>query len=198
MEQLARAAGVARTPSTAGSPPVRHSWTNSSAGPPASSPTPSTPPARTPPSPLVALYQVTVNVLRVKSDWSFAMNRAVEDAHPEAARIHAEVRATCVRLFHRAKRRACSAPTSTSTGPGASTYALIHEAAKEGAEGGDADALATRVVDTLLREPGFRPDSLWNGAAARHRGRGRHITDTNRQITPGLRTELFPCLRFAS
>ncbi|WP_328753823.1 TetR/AcrR family transcriptional regulator [Streptomyces sp. NBC_00269] len=104
--------------------------------------------------PLVALYQVTANVLRVKTDWSFAMNRAAEDAHPEAARIHAEVRATCVRLFRRAQQADVLRSDIDLDWTRRVYYALIHEAAKEGAGGGDADALATRVVDTLLRGAG--------------------------------------------
>lgn len=104
--------------------------------------------------PLVALYQVTANVLRVKTDWSFAMNRAVEDAHPEAARIHAEVRTTCVRLFRRAQEAGVLRPDIDLDWTRRVYYALIHEAAKEGVGGGDADALATRVVETLLRGAG--------------------------------------------
>ncbi|MGQ4490793.1 TetR/AcrR family transcriptional regulator [Streptomyces sp. 372A] len=104
--------------------------------------------------PLVALYQVTANVLRVKTDWSFAMNRAVEDAHAEAARTHAEVRATCIRLFRRAQEAGVLRSDIDLDWTRRIYYALIHEAAKEGAEGGDADALATRVVDTLLRGVG--------------------------------------------
>ncbi|MEU1983420.1 TetR/AcrR family transcriptional regulator [Nocardia sp. NPDC019395] len=104
--------------------------------------------------PLVALYQVTANVLRVKTDWSFAMNRTADDAHPEAARIHAEVRTTCVRLFRRAQDAGVLRPDIDLDWTRRVYYALIHEAAKEGVGGGDTDALATRVVDTLLRGAG--------------------------------------------
>ncbi|MFE6492927.1 TetR/AcrR family transcriptional regulator [Streptomyces sp. NPDC057748] len=104
--------------------------------------------------PLVALYQVTANVLRVKTDWSFAMNRTAEDGHTEAARLHAEVRATCARLFRRAQEAGVLRPDIDLDWTRHVYYCLIHEAAKEGVEGGDADALATRVVDTLLRGAG--------------------------------------------
>ncbi|MFF2502403.1 TetR/AcrR family transcriptional regulator [Streptomyces sp. NPDC058067] len=104
--------------------------------------------------PLVALYQVTANVLRVKTDWSFAMNRTADDAHPEAARIHAEVRATCIRLFSRSQEAGVLRPDIDLDWTRRVYYALIHEAAKEGAGGGDTDSLATRVVDTLLRGAG--------------------------------------------
>lgn len=104
--------------------------------------------------PLVALYQVTANVLRVKTDWSFAMDRAVENAHPEAARLHAEVRATCLRLFRRAQDAGVLLTDIDLDWTRRVYYALIHEAAKDSARGGDADVLATRVVDTLLRGAG--------------------------------------------
>ncbi|MEV8319593.1 helix-turn-helix domain-containing protein [Streptomyces sp. NPDC059900] len=107
--------------------------------------------------PLVALYQVTANVLRVKTDWSFSMNRAAEGVNPEADRIHAEVRTTCIRLFRRAQEAGVLRPDIDLDWTRRVYYALIHEAAKEGAEaegGADADALATRVMDTLLRGAG--------------------------------------------
>ncbi|MEV0849567.1 helix-turn-helix domain-containing protein [Streptomyces sp. NPDC049954] len=105
--------------------------------------------------PLVALYQVTANVLRVKTGWSFAMNRTAGDAHPEAARIHAEVRARCVRLFRRAQEAGVLRPDIDLDWTRRVYYALIHEAAGEDTGGdADADALATRVVDTLLRGAG--------------------------------------------
>jgi AcrR family transcriptional regulator len=155
MEQLARAAGVARTTvhrRFATREALLDELTGWAARQFADAVDTARPDAA---PPLVALYQVTANVLRVKTDWSFAMNRAVEDAHPEAARIHAEVRATCVRLFHRAQEAGVLRPDIDLDWTRRVYYALIHEAAKEGAGGGDADALATRVVDTLLRGAGF-------------------------------------------
>jgi AcrR family transcriptional regulator len=104
--------------------------------------------------PLVALYQVTANVLRVKADWSFSMGRAAGDAHPEAARIHAEVRATCVRVFRRAQEAGVLRADIDLDWTRRVYYALIHEAALDTRDGGDPDLLATRVVDTLLRGVG--------------------------------------------
>lgn len=100
--------------------------------------------------PLVALYQVTANVLRVKTSWSFAMNRTFEEAHPEAARIHADIRVRCVQLLRRARDAGVLRPDADLDWTRRVYYALIHEAAAE-IDGGDADALATKVVDTLLR-----------------------------------------------
>ncbi|MZD08700.1 TetR family transcriptional regulator [Streptomyces sp. SID5785] len=104
--------------------------------------------------PLVALHQVTANVLRVKADWSFSMGRAAGDGHPEAARIHADVRATCVRVFRRAQEAGVLRADIDLDWTRRVYYALIHEAALDTREGGDPDVLATRVVDTLLRGVG--------------------------------------------
>ncbi|GAA2274340.1 hypothetical protein GCM10010149_15770 [Nonomuraea roseoviolacea subsp. roseoviolacea] len=101
--------------------------------------------------PLVALYQVTANVLRVKLDWGFAMSRALT-ADPEAARVHSEVEAQCERMFRAAREEGLLRADADLAWARRVYYALIHEAAQSG--DGDADALATRVVDTLLRGVG--------------------------------------------
>ncbi len=110
--------------------------------------------------PLVALYQATANVLRVKIGWGFAMSRtAPED--PEVARAHADVLDQCDRLFRRAREAGVLRPDTDLVWARRVYYALIHEAALDRAEKADSadsaddtddvDALATRVVDTLLR-----------------------------------------------
>lgn len=102
--------------------------------------------------PLVAFYQITANVLRVKAGWSFAMNRTDHDAHSEAARIHADVRAGCDRLLRRAQETGVLRPDADLDWTRRVYYALIHEAVTEAETAGtDVDALATRVVDTLLQ-----------------------------------------------
>ncbi|SDI40314.1 TetR/AcrR family transcriptional regulator [Nonomuraea jiangxiensis] len=101
--------------------------------------------------PLVALYQVTANVLRVKLDWGFAMSRALS-ADPEVARVHADVEERCRRLFHRAREVGVLRADVDPEWARRVYYALIHEAAES--RDGDADAMATRLVDTLLRGVG--------------------------------------------
>jgi AcrR family transcriptional regulator len=108
--------------------------------------------------PLVALYQATANVLRVKASWEFAMSRA-SAANPEVARLHAGVRDTCGRLFRRAQQAGVLRADTDLAWTQRVYYALLHEAAASGEEA-DADAMATLVVDTLLRgtgtaQPGF-------------------------------------------
>ncbi|MBS2553575.1 TetR/AcrR family transcriptional regulator [Catenulispora sp. NL8] len=100
--------------------------------------------------PAVALYQVTVNVLRVKIGWGFAMGALPNDA-PEVARVHDDVWARCERLFVRLQEAGEIPANADLDWVRRVYYALIHEAALEAPEGDAAiDALATRVIDTLL------------------------------------------------
>ncbi|WP_406154535.1 TetR/AcrR family transcriptional regulator [Streptomyces sp. NBC_01023] len=124
--------------------------------------------------PLVALYQVTANVLRVKISWGFAMSRpAPED--PEVARVHADVLDQCDQLFRRARDAGVLRADADLDWTRRVYYALIHEAARSRTgptgrtgptdrrtgppvsgprEPDDVDELATLVVDTLLRGMG--------------------------------------------
>lgn len=101
--------------------------------------------------PLVALYQATANVLRVKSDWGFAMSRAPSD-DPEVIRVHADVEARCERLFRRAHEAGVLRGDVDPAWARRVYYALIHDAIQE--RDADPDALAARLVDTLLRGVG--------------------------------------------
>ncbi|MFI1258224.1 TetR/AcrR family transcriptional regulator [Streptomyces netropsis] len=105
--------------------------------------------------PLVALHQVTVNVLQVKIGWGFAMSRTAP-TDPEVARAHADVLDQCDHLFRRAREAGLLPPDADLEWARRVYYALIHEAAEEGrgAEEEAVDALAARVVDTLLHGVG--------------------------------------------
>lgn len=107
-------------------------------------------PGTTPPA--VALHQVTANVLRVKSDWGFAMDRTPPD-DPEVARIHADVLGQCDRLFQRAQAAGLIHQDTDLEWARRVYYALIHEASaiRDEDHGDDADERAALVVDTLLR-----------------------------------------------
>ncbi|MFE2497875.1 TetR/AcrR family transcriptional regulator [Streptomyces scopuliridis] len=113
--------------------------------------------------PLVALYQVTANVLRVKISWAFAMSRTTPE-DPEVARAHADVLDQCDRLFRRAREAGVLRPDTDLVWARHVYYALIHEAAQnrsdEAGEADDVDELATLVVDTLLRGIGRQGSSL--------------------------------------
>ncbi|GAA4135140.1 helix-turn-helix domain-containing protein [Actinomadura keratinilytica] len=111
--------------------------------------------------PLVVLHRVTANVLRVKLDWNYAMARAAASANPEIARVHADVVDRCDRFFRRAAAEGLLRADVDPRWARRCYYALIGEAthggaASDGGAGpdGDIDALATRIVDTLLRGVG--------------------------------------------
>ncbi|WP_020574434.1 TetR/AcrR family transcriptional regulator [Actinopolymorpha alba] len=105
--------------------------------------------------PLVALYQGTANILRVKIGWGFALSRA-SSTDTEIARIQADVLATCDRLFRRAQESGVLRADADLAWVRRVYYALIHEAAAGRSDEDDTDALATLLVDTLLR--GFGAD----------------------------------------
>jgi AcrR family transcriptional regulator len=102
--------------------------------------------------PLVALYQMTANVLDVKIGWRFAMSRACS-ADPDVVGIHTEVRDTCERLFHRAQRAGIVRTDIDVRWIRRVYYALVDEATQNRDER-DTAALATLIVDTLLRGTG--------------------------------------------
>ncbi|MFC7329447.1 TetR/AcrR family transcriptional regulator [Marinactinospora rubrisoli] len=99
--------------------------------------------------PLVALHQVTADVLRIKIGWGYAMSRGGA-ADSEVARIHADVRAECDRLFRRARDAGVVRADVEIDWARRVYYALIHEATQHPPADGDTDALASQVVNTLL------------------------------------------------
>ncbi|MFI7061779.1 TetR/AcrR family transcriptional regulator [Kribbella sp. NPDC050124] len=106
--------------------------------------------------PLVALYQATANVLRVKLSWGFAMNAALAPGN-EADRIQAGVVERCDQLFARLQQTGALRADVDPIWARRVYYALLHEVcqdlSKRGADA-DTDARATQIVDTLLRGVG--------------------------------------------
>ncbi|GII94090.1 TetR family transcriptional regulator [Sinosporangium siamense] len=101
--------------------------------------------------PAVVLYRVTADVLRVKIGWGFAMTRAAGSADPEIARVHADVLEKCDRLFRRAQATGLLRPDVDIEWARRCYYALIHEVTQGHSPESDVDALTTLIVDTLLR-----------------------------------------------
>ncbi|MDL4773708.1 MULTISPECIES: TetR/AcrR family transcriptional regulator [Thermomonosporaceae] len=108
--------------------------------------------------PLVALYQVTADVLRVKIGWGFAMARAATAADPEIARVHGEVLGACDALFRRARDAGVVRPDVDLDWARRVYYALIHEVAGDDRGDADIDALTGRIIETLLQGVGARAD----------------------------------------
>ncbi|GLZ13356.1 hypothetical protein Acsp04_35910 [Actinomadura sp. NBRC 104425] len=111
--------------------------------------------------PLVVLHRVTANVLRIKLDWNYAMARAAASANPEIARVHADVVERCDRSFRRARAEGLLRADVDPQWARRCYYALVGEVTHGGtasdtraASDSDIDALATRIVDTLLRGVG--------------------------------------------
>jgi AcrR family transcriptional regulator len=104
--------------------------------------------------PLVALYQATANVLRVKAAWGFAMDTAHGGAEVEA--IQCRVLEGCDRLFRRLQDAGVLRADVDPVWARRVYYALVHEACRDvtGESDPDVDAIATRLVDTLLRGMG--------------------------------------------
>ncbi|MFI6673597.1 TetR/AcrR family transcriptional regulator [Kribbella sp. NPDC050470] len=106
--------------------------------------------------PLVALYQATANVLRVKLSWGFAMNTALAPGN-QADRIQVDVVKRCDQLFARLQQAGALRSDVDPIWARRVYYALLHEVcqdlSKRGADA-DTDALATQIVDTLLRGVG--------------------------------------------
>ncbi|WP_084338891.1 TetR/AcrR family transcriptional regulator [Actinomadura oligospora] len=103
--------------------------------------------------PLVALYQTTANVLAVKLDWAFATSQASSPV-PEVARMNAEIGETCERLLRRARDAGVLREDVDITWARRAYYGLIHQATLHRTEDDDTGTLATLVVDTLLRGTG--------------------------------------------
>ena len=109
--------------------------------------------------PLVALYQATANVLRVKGSWGFSMDSALAKGD-EVEEIQRRILDTCDRLFRRLRDSGALRADVDPVWARRVYYALIHEACQDLGAESDADTIATRLIDTLLRGVGTPATSL--------------------------------------
>jgi AcrR family transcriptional regulator len=110
--------------------------------------------------PLVALHRVTANVLRIKGAWSYALGRPSDEGGAAAAGWD-QVGARCVELLGRARAEGLLDPAVDLEWVRRVYYALIGEALHGDARPDpDPDALATLVVDTLLYGAGRRTGAV--------------------------------------
>ncbi|MBE1532561.1 AcrR family transcriptional regulator [Actinomadura algeriensis] len=106
--------------------------------------------------PLVAMHRITANVLQVKSAWAFALGLpAAPDS--EAAVLHQDIARRCTAVLKRAQADKLIDDAADLDWVRRVYYALIGESLNGDAAGADPDALAARVIDTLLHGAGPRP-----------------------------------------
>ncbi|NEA60806.1 TetR/AcrR family transcriptional regulator [Streptomyces sp. SID13666] len=110
--------------------------------------------------PLVALHRATANTLRVKGAWRFTLGNPL--AHNGIAQeVWSEIHTRSLAFLARAQREGLLAPDADLEWTRRVYYALVTEALQGPGATGDADAqnpeaLATRIVDTLLYGAGRR------------------------------------------
>lgn len=105
--------------------------------------------------PLVAMHRITANVLQVKSAWAFALGLPAEPGS-EAADLQEDVARRCVGVLRRAQAGNLIDEAADLDWVRRVYYALIGESLHGNAEVADPDALAARIMDTLLHGAGPR------------------------------------------
>jgi AcrR family transcriptional regulator len=108
--------------------------------------------------PSVALHRITANVLEVKGAWAFALGLGA-DPGSEAAALHQDIGRRCITLLERAREAGLVDEAADLHWLRRVYYALLGESLHGSPDdtGLDTDALAARIVDTLLHGAGPRP-----------------------------------------
>jgi AcrR family transcriptional regulator len=106
--------------------------------------------------PLVAMHRITANVLQVKGAWAFALGLPA-DPDSEAAVLHQDIARRCTAVLQRAQDGNLIDEAADLDWVRRVYYALLGESLHGNTHGADPDALAARIIDTLL-----------HGASPRH------------------------------
>ncbi|MFB4283863.1 TetR/AcrR family transcriptional regulator [Nonomuraea sp. MTCD27] len=99
--------------------------------------------------PLVAMHRITANVLEVKSAWAFALGLPAAPGS-EAAVLHQHIARSCTAVLKRAQDDKLIDQAADLDWVRRVYYALIGESLHGNADGADPDTLAARIIDTLL------------------------------------------------
>jgi len=99
--------------------------------------------------PLVAMHRITANVLQVKSAWAFALELPA-DPDSETAVLQQHINHSCVVVLRRAQVDGLIDRAADLDWVRRVYYALIGESLRGNSEGADPDTLAVRIIDTLL------------------------------------------------
>lgn len=105
--------------------------------------------------PLVAMHRITANVLQVKSAWAFALGLPA-DPDSEAAVLQQDIARRCTAVLKRAQADKLIDEAADLDWVRRVYYALIGESLHGNVDGADPDALAVRIIDTLLHGAGPR------------------------------------------
>lgn len=105
--------------------------------------------------PLVAMHRITVNVLQVKGAWTFALELPAEP-DSEAAALHQDIDRRCVTVLKRAQDDKLIDETADLDWVRRVYYALLGESLHSNGDEADPDTLAVRIIDTLLHGAGPR------------------------------------------
>ncbi|GAA4993087.1 TetR/AcrR family transcriptional regulator [Yinghuangia aomiensis] len=102
--------------------------------------------------PLVAMHRITANVLQVKSAWAFALELP-GDADSAATLLHQDIARRCVAVLKRAQDDNLIDSAADLEWVRRVYYALLGETLRGSTED-DPDTLAARIIQTLLHGAG--------------------------------------------
>ncbi|MDR8411758.1 TetR/AcrR family transcriptional regulator [Nonomuraea sp. 3-1Str] len=105
--------------------------------------------------PLVAMHRITANVLEIKGAWAFALGLPA-DPGSEAAALHQDIARSCTAVLKRAQDDKLIDQAADLDWVRRVYYALIGESLHGNTDGADPDTLAARIIDTLLHGAGPR------------------------------------------